>query len=287
MSELSGLLTQLQRLNNSDLRLLPATPEQIYYREEREKWDRVKNLISNILKNPELQRHHTELQSVLIKCQQALTKLRLYGSIDYQGEAQALVQNEAVFNQLVDNIKLVYTLEDKQYMQSTNGYSPKIMAALESIVNKIIQIGRHMQFIKELELQTEPEWNDVIIRAMQRLKDYLTATGGMTITIVHHTAYTRNLQKLSVLTQNLDTQFTQFIARPTASKIYNSMVAEIRSFYTPETLAALPWAISRTVHAIVMCLLGYGRKYGFKLNKMEALDAWYWRCCNPHGYGTS
>jgi hypothetical protein len=33
----SDLLTQLQALNNSDLRLLPATPEQRQYREERER----------------------------------------------------------------------------------------------------------------------------------------------------------------------------------------------------------------------------------------------------------
>ena len=45
---LSSLLTQLQALNSSDLRLSPATPEQIQYRAEREQWDRVKNLISNI-----------------------------------------------------------------------------------------------------------------------------------------------------------------------------------------------------------------------------------------------
>ena len=276
LSELSGLLTQLQGLNNSDLRLLPETPEQRQYREERAAWDRVKNLISNILKDPELQRQHTQLQSVLTKCQQALTKLRLYGSIDYQDQAQAIVQNEAVFNQLVDNIKLVYTLEDKQYMQSTNGYSPKIMAALESIVNKIIFIGRHMHFIKQLELKTESHWKDKMIEAIQWLTAHL-----------QRNAHAQGLQKLSVLSQKLDTQFTQYIARPTASSIYNSMVVEIQSFYTTENVAPLPWGTTRTLHIIVICLLGYGRKYGFKLNKIEALDAWYWRCCNPHGYGTT
>jgi hypothetical protein len=276
LSELSGLLTQLQGLHNSDLRLLPATPEQRQYREERAAWDRVKNLISNILKDPELQRQHTQLQSVLKKCQQTLTKLRLYGSIDYQDQAQAIVQNEAVFNQLVDNIKLVYTLEDKQYMQSTHGYSPKIMAALESIVNKIIFIGRDMHFIKQLELKTEPHWKDKMIEAIQWLTAHL-----------QRNAHAQGLQKLSVLSQKLDTQFTQYIARPTASSIYNSMVAEIQSFYTAENVAPLPWGTTRTLHIIVICLLGYGRKYGFKLNKIEALDAWYWRCCNPHGYGTT
>jgi len=35
LCELSGLLTQLQHLNNSDLRLLHESPEQIQYREER------------------------------------------------------------------------------------------------------------------------------------------------------------------------------------------------------------------------------------------------------------
>jgi hypothetical protein len=276
LSELSGLLTQLQDLNNSDLRLLPETPEQRQYREERAAWDRVKNLISNILKDPELQRQHTQLQSVLTKCQLALTKLRLYGSIGFQDQAQAIVQNEAVFNQLVDNIKLFYTLEDKQYMQSTHGYSPKIMAALESIVNKIIFIGRDMHFIKQLELKTEPHWKDKMIEAIQWLTAHL-----------QRNAHAQSLQKLSVLSQKLDTQFTQYIARPTASSIYNSMVAEIQSFYTAENVSPLPWGTTRTLHIIVICLLGYGRKYGFKLNKIEALDAWYWRCCNPHGYGTT
>jgi hypothetical protein len=275
LSELSSLLTQLQGLNNSDLRLLPSTPEQIQYRAERAAWDRVKNLISNIQNDPELQRQHTQLQSVLIKCQQALTKLRLYGSIDYQDQAQAIVQNESVFNQLVDNIKLVYTLEDKNgYSPKTNpnGYSPPILAALESIVNKIIFIGRQMDFIKQLELQTEPQWKDTIKRAI----DYLQGN-----------AHAQGLQKLSVMSQNLDGLFTQFIARPSASKIYNSMVANIWDFYHAENVAALSWSTTRTLHTIVICLLGYGRKYGFKLNTIEASDAWYWRCVNPHGYGTT
>lgn len=278
---LSSLLRQLQALNSSDLRLLPETQEQTQYRVEREQWDRVKNLISNILKDPELQRDHTQVQSVLIKCQEALTKLRLYGSVDYQDAAQAIVQNESVFNQLVDNIKLVYTLDNKNvYSPKTNpnGYSPKILAALESIVNKIIRIGRDMRFIKQLELETESDWPVIIAGAIKYLDDYL---------YIQRDAHSQGLQNLRVLCPKLDTQLRQFTARPTTLNIYNRLVAEVMSFYHAKNFESVPYGTTRTLHTIIMCLMGYGRKYGFKLNQIEAMDRWYWQCLNPHGYGMS
>jgi hypothetical protein len=265
-------------------------------RVERGPWDRVKNLISNILKDTELQREHTPLQFVLVKCQQALTRLRfyngpslpIYGSVDYQDEEQTEIQNESVFNQLVDNIKTVYTLEDKPgyspHFYNPNGYSPKILAALESIVNKIILIGEYKVFITHYQLMTEQDWKRIIPRVIRSLNEYI---------YVRRNSRDENhevVQKLSVLRSKLDTPLTQFIARPTdlstGLNTYNSMVAEIRSFYTYQNMQSLTPEIRWSIHVIIICLMGYGRKYSFKLNQIEALDAWYWRYVNPRGYGT-
>ena len=290
LSALSSLLTQLQALNGSDLRLLPATPEQrqyiaeraerdrlqTQYRAEREHWDHVKNLISDILKDIELQRDHKKVQSVLVKCQQALTRLRLYGSADYhdnpQGRLVARIQTESVFNQLVYNIKTVYTLEDKP------GYSPlfykppssKILVALESIVHEIIHIGDVQGYITHYQLMTEQDWKSIIPRCMHALDEYLYD---------RRTSGDEAVHLLSVLKSKLDTQLTKFIARPiTALNIYNSMVDEIESVYEHMTMGT-------SLHIIIICLMAYGRKYSFHQKQIEALDVLYWRDHNPRGFG--
>lgn len=268
---LSSLLKQLQHLNNSDLRLRPLNPEEMWHREQREQWGHIKDGIREIQIHPEIQ-HYPELKSVFRKCQEALTKLRLYGSTDYQGEDQALVQNESVFNQIVDHIKTVYTREDIKYIQGTHGYSSEISRALREIVHDVILVGRPLQFIKYLELQTEPHWKANMTHEIENLQRDARAQG---------------VQKLTALSEHLDTQFTQFIQRPTVPKIYNDMVASIQSFYYSQNYRALPWHTTRSLHTVVICLLCYGRKAGFKLSNVAKLDSWYWHCCNPHGYGTT
>jgi hypothetical protein len=303
--DLSSLLTQLQALNSSDLRLHPPTQEQRQYmvhqeqrqymvqrdrpEEQSAKWDRVKNLISNMLKDTELQRNHTPLHSVLEKCQHALTRLYFYtgpnrppyGSVDHQHKERAEIGNESVFNQLVDNIKTVYTLENKnKYSPNNNpsGYSPTILVPLESIVQKIIRIGEDMSFITHYQLMTEEDWKIIIPKMIRHLHVYRDDRQN-TQDENHAMVY-----KFVVLRRKLDTQLTQFIAS-TELNTFCSMVAEFRSFTTSRNIQSLAVEIRWPIQIIIICLMGYGREYGFDLTMIEALDAWYWRYVNPHGYG--
>jgi hypothetical protein len=207
-----------------------------------------------------------------VKCQQTLTKLRLDGSRDYQDDAQSRVQKESVYNQLVDHIKLVYTLNAQpKYLTRPYGYSSEIILALNELVIVILRVGGPFNFIKSIELLDEPHWNSNMIRTLQNIKRDARALGN---------------RELSVLSQNLNDQYTVDMCRRNNIR-YNNMVDYVWDFYTPENMSPLPMGTTLSLQTVVICLLCYGRNAGFNISKIGALDRYYWQGANPHGYATT
>ena len=279
LSTLSDLLTQLQDLHNSDLRLLESQ-EHIKIRKEREPWDHIKGLISHVLLDPQLQ-GHTGLQDTLIKCKQTLTQLRLYGDTDPGHHMITYLQIQSVYNQLVDHIKSVYTLDDTQSARTSHIYSSEIDIYLQHIVSEIVAIGVREHFIKHIELETQSQWKAIMIRQLKFGLGYKMYS--------NRSSSADSLRRLSDLCQDLDREFTRFIERPTAPNIYYAMVAYIHNFYTPENIAPLNPLDRKNLNIVVICLLCYGRHYmhdNFKLRMLEEIDTSYWQYANPLGHGT-
>jgi hypothetical protein len=234
-------------------------------------WHHIDDLMRDLLIVPEVQQY-PDITSTILKCRQQLTKLRRYGGTDYQG--QTVMQIESVYNQLVDHIRPLYNLDDTR---EGLPLSP-IERAMIQIVTEIVSIGRALNFIKFLQLETVSYWAGQIKCDLEALEQRARARGN---------------QELPTLCQNLDIRFTQFVdfmnsnSRRDARSKYDSMVAHIKSFFTPENTARLSTWDRRGLNGVVICLLCFGRRAGFALSDLQSLDASYWKYANPHGYGTT
>lgn len=224
-------------------------------------WRHIEDLVRALLTVPEVQ-EYPDTKSMLEKCIQQLMKLRRYGGADYQG--QTLQQIESAYNQLVDHIRPFYTLDDTVEGMPLS----TIERAMLQIVTETVRIGRALSFIKFLQLESEPNFGAQLICELKVLEEGARARGD---------------QQAATFSQNVHARFTQFTdlmrsnSKSAARNKYNSMVAHIKAYLTPENIARTSRGDRRRLNAVVICLLCYGGRAGLKLNDLQAMDVSYWQ----------